>query len=185
MESTSSFLDNIADRYASALYDLASEKKCIDKISSDLKIVKEHLNENKDFNLLINSPLISSQEKLRVLNKITDDYSSNIYTKNLFKILAKNKRLNKISPIISRYNAINAKKRGNVIADIISAEELSEKQKMGIDKKLKSILGEKLFLNFKIDTKLLGGLIVKIGSKMVDAYLISKINKLKISMEEA
>jgi F-type H+-transporting ATPase subunit delta len=80
---------------------------------------------------------------------------------------------------------INSQKRGNVLADVTSADELSDNQKNVIKDQLKSILGEKLFLNFNVDKKILGGLIVKIGSKMIDSSLASKINKLKVAIEGA
>ena len=80
---------------------------------------------------------------------------------------------------------INSQKRGNVLADVTSADELSDKQKNEIKDQLKSILGEKLSLNFNVDRKIIGGLIVKVGSKMVDSSLATKINKLKIAMREA
>ena len=87
--------------------------------------------------------------------------------------------------IISRFVSINFEKRGEVLADITSADELSDKEKNGIKDKLRSILGEKLSLNYKVDNKILGGLIVKIGSKMIDSSLASKINKLKVAIEGA
>jgi len=80
---------------------------------------------------------------------------------------------------------INSQKRGDVLADVTSAAELSDNQKNGIKDQLKQTLGEKLFLNFKVDRKIIGGLIVKVRSKMVDSSLGTKINKLKIAMREA
>ena len=79
---------------------------------------------------------------------------------------------------------INAQKRGDVLADIISAEELSNEQKNDIENQLKSILGNKISLNYKVNKKIIGGLIVKVGSKMIDSSLASKINKIKIAIKE-
>ena len=80
---------------------------------------------------------------------------------------------------------INSQKRGDVLADVTSADELSDNQKNGVKDQLKQILGEKLSLNFNVDRKIIGGLIVKVGSKMVDSSMATKINKLKIAMREA
>ena len=91
----------------------------------------------------------------------------------------------KLSTIISQFMNINSQKRGDVLADITSADELSDNQKSGIRDQLKQTLGEKLSLNFNVDRKIIGGLIVKVGSKMVDSSLATKINKLKIAMREA
>ena len=78
---------------------------------------------------------------------------------------------------------INSQKRGDILANVTSAEELSDSQKIEIKDQLKSILGKKLSLNFNVDKKIIGGLIVKVGSKMVDSSLATKINKLKIAMK--
>ena len=80
---------------------------------------------------------------------------------------------------------INSNKRGNVLADVMSADELSEDQRIDIKDQLRNILGDKLSLNFKVDKKIIGGLIIKVGSKMIDTSLANKINKLKTAMKGA
>ena len=185
MVSQQSSREHIADKYASAFYELSSEGKCVDEVLNDLLVIQDYIKQNNDFNLLIKSPLISSNEKLNVLQKILSDHSANILTSNFIKVISYNKRINFLSEIILRYETINVEKRGDVIADITSAEELSDQQRNGIKDQLRSILGEKLSLNFKIDNKIIGGIIVKVGSKMIDSSLNSKINKLTIAMKEA
>ena len=106
-------------------------------------------------------------------------------TNTFLKVISSNKRFAKLSSIISQFININSQKRGDVLADVISAEELSDNQKKEITDQLKSTLGKKLSLNFFVDKKIIGGLIVKVGSKMVDSSLATKINKLKIAMGEA
>jgi len=174
----------IADRYASALYELSSEVKCTDEVLNDLLKIKNYINQSSDFKLLIKSPLISADDKMNILKKILSKHSSNSLTSNFIKVITYNKRINFLPIIIDRYNSINTEKRGDVIADITSAEILTDQQKKGIKSQLGSMLGEKLSLNFKIDNKIIGGLIVKVGSKMIDSSLNSKINKLKIAMQE-
>ena len=175
----------IAVRYASALYELASESKCVDEVLDDLLTIKKYINQSNDFNLLISNPIIASSEKLKIIQKILSYNTINTLTSRFIQVISSNKRINFLSEIIAKYNSINNKKRGNVIADITSAEELSEEQKKGIKDQLSSILGEKLSLNFKIDNKIIGGLIVKVGSIMIDSSLNSKINKLEIAMKGA
>ena len=175
----------IADRYASALYDLSSEEKCVDEVLNDLFIIQDYIEQNNDFKLLIKSPLISSSEKMSIIQKILSNHSANFLTFNFIKVISNNKRINFLSLIISRYNIINSEKRGDVLADITSAEALTDKQKNEIKDQLKSLLGEKVSLNFNIDNKIIGGFIVKIGSKMIDTSLNSKINKLTIVMRGA
>ena len=177
--------DLISDRYASALYDLAAEKKIVDLVLEDLTFLQKSIQENKDLKLLTKSPLITSSDKLNIFEKILSKQKSDNLTNTFLKVVSSNKRFAKLSSIISQFMNINSQKRGNVLADVTSADELSDNQKYVIKDQLKSILGEKLFLNFNVDKKILGGLIVKIGSKMIDSSLLTKINKLKIVMREA
>ena len=177
--------DLIADRYASALYDLASEKKLVDPVLNDLSLFKNLLIENKDLNLIVKSPLVNSQDKLSILAELIKKISANQITLTFFKVLEKNKRFSNLLSIINQFININSQKRGNVFADITSAEELNDKQKINITNQLKNILGNKLSLSFDVDKNIIGGLIVKVGSKMIDTSLANKINKLKIAMRGA
>ena len=177
--------DLISERYASALYDLAAEKKIVDSVLKDLELLQKCIQESEDLKLLVKSPLITSSDKLNIFEKILSKQKAGNLTKTFLKVISSNKRFAKLSSIISQFMNINSQKRGNVLADVTSADELSDNQKNAIKDQLKSILGEKLFLNFYVDKKILGGLIVKIGSKMIDSSLASKINKLKIAIEGA
>ena len=177
--------DLISERYASALYDLAAEKKIVDPVLEDLTFLQTCILENKDLKLLVKSPLITSGDKLNIFEKILSKKKADVLTNTFLKVISSNKRFAKLSSIISQFMNINSQKRGNVLADVTSADELSDKQKNEIKDQLKSILGEKLSLNFNVDNKILGGLIVKIGSKMIDSSLASKINKLKVAIEGA
>ena len=105
--------------------------------------------------------------------------------KSIIKVIEKNKRFSNLASIIAQFININSQKRGDVIADITSADELNDDQKNNITNQLKSILGDKLSLSFDVDKNIMGGLIVKVGSKMIDTSLANKINKLKIAMKGA
>ena len=177
--------DLISDRYASALYDLAAEKKIVDLVLDDLTFLQKCILENKDLKLLVKSPLITSSDKLNIFEKILSKQKANNLTNTFIKVISQNKRFAKLSSIISQFININSQKRGDVLTDVTSADELSDNQKNGVKDQLKQILGEKLSLNFNVDRKIIGGLIVKVGSKMVDSSLATKINKLKIAMREA
>lgn len=177
--------DLISERYASAIYNLALENKETDVVLNDLEALKKIIQENKELNLLVNSPLISSNDKLEILLKLTKEKLTSEMTNTFLKVISINKRFASLTSIISQFIKINAHKRGDVLADITSADELSDKQKNDIKGHLGTILGDKLSLNFKVDKKIIGGLIVKVGSKMIDASLANKINKLKIAMKGA
>ena len=177
--------DLISDRYASALYDLAADSKKVDTVLKDLKLLKECIEKNKDLKLLTKSPLIASNDKLKIFEKILSNQSVSKLTINFLKVISKNKRFANLFSIILEFVKINSYKRGNIQADVISSEKLLDNQKNKIKDQLKSILGEKISLNFNVDKKIIGGLIVKVGSKMVDSSIATKINKLKIVMREA
>ena len=177
--------DLISDRYASALYDLASEKKLVDVVLDDLLFIQSTIKNNKDLKLVIKSPLIKSNDKLEILQNILKSKNPNELSSTFLKVLSKNKRFQKTLDIISQFKDINAQKRGDVLADITSAEKLSSEQQDNIKEQLRTILGDKLSLSYKVDEQIIGGLIIKVGSKMIDTSLSNKINKLKIAMKGA
>ena len=185
MTSKISSSDIISDRYGSALYDLASEKKCIDEILNDLDVIEKVMKESSELRHVIKSPLVNSEEKLNILLKIFAGLSFNSLTTTFLKVLDNNKRISNILSIILQFKKINSEKRGDIAANVTSANELSENEKNNITNQLKNTLGQKLSLNFNVDKEIIGGLIVKVGSKMIDTSIANKINKLKIAMKGA
>ena len=177
--------DLVSDRYASALYDLAAEKKLVDPVLGDLSNLKNILKDNKELSLVVKSPLITSIDKLNIFESLLKKINANELTNTFLKVIEKNKRFSSLASIISQFMNINSQKRGDVLADITSADELNDDQKNNITNQLKSILGDKLSLSFDVDKSIMGGLIVKVGSKMIDTSLANKINKLKIAMKGA
>ena len=177
--------DMISGRYGSALYNLASEKKCVDEILNDFVLVEKTMNESSELRQVIRSPLVNSEEKLNILLKIFDGLNFNNLTTTFLKVLDNNKRISNLSSIILQFKKINSEKRGDIAADVTSANELSEDEKNNITNELKNTLGQKLSLNFNVDKDIIGGLIVKVGSKMIDTSIANKINKLKIAMKGA
>ena len=175
----------VSDRYASALYDLAAEKKLVDPVLEDLSNLKNMLKDNKELSLVIKSPLITSIDKLNIFESLLKKTNANELTSTFLKVIEKNKRFSNLASIITQFISINSQKRGDVLADITSADELNDEQKNNITNQLKSILGDKLSLSFDVDKNIMGGLIVKVGSKMIDTSLANKINKLKIAMKGA
>ena len=175
----------VSDRYAAALYDLAAEKKLVDPVLEDLSNLKNILKNNKELSLVIKSPLITSIDKLNIFESLLKKINANELTSTFLKVIEKNKRFSNLASIITQFMNINSQKRGDVLADITSADELNDEQKNNITNQLKSILGDKLSLSFDVDKNIMGGLIVKVGSKMIDTSLANKINKLKIAMKGA
>ena len=177
--------DLVSDRYASALYDLAAEKKLVDDVLGDLSNLKNILKDNKELSLVVKSPLITSIDKLNIFESLLKKINANELTSTFIKVIEQNKRFSNLASIITQFININSQKRGDVLADVTSADELNDDQKNNITNQLKSILGDKLSLSFDVDKSIMGGLIVKVGSKMIDTSLANKINKLKIAMKGA
>ena len=175
----------VSDRYAAALYDLAAEKKLVDPVLEDLSNLKNMLKDNKELSLVIKSPLITSIDKLNIFESLLKKINANELTSTFLKVIQKNKRFSNLASIITQFMNINSQKRGDVLADITSADELNDEQKNNITNQLKSSLGDKVALSFDVDKNIMGGLIVKVGSKMIDTSLANKINKLKIAMKGA
>mgnify|MGYP001367418222 CR=1 FL=1 len=145
----------------------------------------KRLLDNKELNLVVKSPLITSIDKLNIFESLLKKINANELTSTFLKVIEKNKRFSNLASIITQFMNINSQKRGDVLADITSAGELNDDQKNNITNQLKSILGDKLSLSFDVDKSIMGGLIVKVGSKMIDTSLANKINKLKIAMKGA
>ena len=135
--------------------------------------------------MVVKSPLITSIDKLNIFESLLKKINANELTSTFLKVIEKNKRFSNLASIITQFMNINSQKRGDVLADITSADELNDDQKNNITNQLKSILGDKLSLSFDVDKNIMGGLIVKVGSKMIDTSLANKINKLKIAMKGA
>ena len=128
--------DLIADRYASALYDLAADSKSVDPVLADLTLLQTMLNDHKDLHLVIKSPLIASTDKLDILEKLLLNIKANKLTLTFLKVLEQNKRFSNLYSIISQFININAYNRGDVLADITSAEELNDEQRKNIKEQL-------------------------------------------------
>jgi len=177
--------DLISDRYASALYDLATENTVVDFVLENLNSLKSIMNENKELQLVVKSPLILSSDKLEIILKLMSEKNFNKLSITFLKVISKNKRFSSLPSIILQFININAQKRGDILANVTSADDLTDHQQEDIKGQLRTILGEKLSLNFNVDKNIIGGLIVKVGSKMIDTSLANKINKLKIAMKGA
>tara|TARA_B100001093_G_C26821755_1_gene1012180 strand:- start:761 stop:1360 length:600 start_codon:yes stop_codon:yes gene_type:complete len=185
MASKTSSGDLISERYSSALYELASDKKCVDDILDDFKKIEYVFKESSELKKVIKSPLVNSEEKLNILLKIFSQTTMNQLTTTFLKVLDNNKRIPNLLTTILQFKKINSEKRGDISADITSANELSDEEKNNITNQLKNSLGQKLSLNFDVDKTIIGGLIVKVGSKMIDTSIANKINKLRIAMKGA
>ena len=183
MAATDQAISGVPGRYAAALFELAAEAKSIDKVATDLTSFQAMLAGSTDLQRLVRSPVFSGEDQLSALEAICAKAGVNGLALNFIKLVAKNRRLPALSDAITAFNALVAVSKGEVAAEVTSAEKLSDKHIKDVKAALKSSIGRDVQLTTKIDSSILGGLIVKVGSKMMDNSLKTKLQNLKIAMK--
>ena len=183
MSSNKALVSGLEGRYASALFDLAKDKGALDGAENDLLRLEALLEESKDFNQLVTSPVIGKDAQVAGVAATAKTLEMNELVANLLGVLAQNRRLSKLGSVIGAYKKLAAAERGEVTADVTSAAPLSDKQVESLKASLKAAVGQDVIFETRVDESLLGGLVVKIGSRMVDNSLKSKLENLKVSMK--
>ncbi len=179
-------ISGMAGRYAGALFELAREEKAVDKVKADLEQFDALIAANPDLNRMVRSPVFSADEQLKALSAILDKAGISGIAANFLRVIATNRRLFALREIIRGYRALVAKHKGEVSAQVTVAEKLSDANLDALKSALKSVTGGKdMDLDVKIDPAIIGGLIVKVGSRMVDSSLRTKLNAIKFAMKEA
>lgn len=171
-------------RYATALFELAEAGKAFDEVDRDLTRFSELMDSSDDLVRLVRSPVFSADEQGRAVTAVLDKVGIGGLTGNFIKLVAKNRRLFAIRDMIRAYRTLLAEHRGEVTAEVTSAEKLSDAQLTALKDKLKTSMGRDVQVESRIDASLLGGLVVKVGSRMVDSSLRTKLQSLKIAMKE-
>jgi F-type H+-transporting ATPase subunit delta len=172
-------------RYAIALFELAREAKSLDPVAADLDSFSAMLDESKDLVRLVRSPVFSTQEQVGALQALFAKAGIKGLAANFIGLAARNRRLFAIADMITAYRALMAAQRGEIAAEVTSAEKLSASQVARLKAELKAAAGSDVLLTQTVDPSILGGLIVKIGSRMVDSSLATKLNNLKVAMKGA
>lgn len=185
MASEATSVAGLAERYAAALFELADERKALDAVASDLTGLRRLIDESADLRRMIRSPVLQRDEQARAIGAIAERADLNQLTRNFVGLLARNRRLFALPDMIQAYLQILAERRGEVTAQVIAAQDLSETQRRAVDDRLRKAVGRKVVVDFRVDPSLLGGLVVKVGSRMVDASLKSKLARLALAMKGA
>jgi F-type H+-transporting ATPase subunit delta len=181
--SKSSGVSGLAERYAAALFDLADEQKALDEVAGDLKRLRDMLRESADLRRLVRSPVLSREDQGKAIGALAEAAGLGRLTQNFLGLTAKNRRLFAVPEMIEAYLAKLAERRGEVTAEIVAAQPLDERQRSRLDEQLRAAVGAKVAVDVRVDPSLLGGMIVKVGSRMVDASLKSKLHRLQIAMK--
>jgi F-type H+-transporting ATPase subunit delta len=175
----------VAGRYATALFELALEENALAKVEVDLNRFGQTLDAAEDLRRLVRSPVFSADEQERAMTAILEKIQIEGLTANFLKLIARNRRLFAAPDIIKAFRALLARHRGQTGAEVTSAAPLEEGQVRALQAALKAALHKDVQLDQKVDATLLGGLIVKVGSRMVDTSLRTKLNSIKLAMKEA
>ncbi len=176
----------MAGRYATALFELALDAKSVDAVKADLDAFDSMLSESPDLLRLVRSPVFGAEEQTKALAAILGKAGIGGLAANFIKLVASNRRLFAIRDMIRDFRVLVARWKGEVTAEVTVAEKLSDQHLDALKGALKSVTGGKTVdLNVKVDPAIIGGLVVKLGSRMVDSSLRTKLNAIKHAMKEA
>jgi F-type H+-transporting ATPase subunit delta len=178
-------VSGVSGRYATALFDLARDEKSIDAVRADLDRFEAMLADSADLKRLVRSPVFSADSQSKALAAVLDQAGISGIAANFLKVLTANRRLFVVSDVIRSFRALVARFKGEATADVTVAETLSDRNLDALKTALKSVTGKDVALNVKIDRSIIGGLVVKLGSRMVDSSLRTKLNSIKHAMKEA
>lgn len=178
-------LSGVAGRYASALYDLASEKSATDEVAAALAQFQTLINDSADLKRLVRSPVFSAQEQVKALDAVLSKAGIGGIAANFIRLVAAKRRLFVISDMIAAYQALHDRAKGLVRADVTVAAPLKSEHETALRQALAGVTGGKsVSLNLRTDPSIIGGLIVKLGSRMVDASVKTKLNAIRTRMKE-
>lgn len=175
-------VSGVPGRYASALFDLARENKAVDSVGRDLAAFGALLEQSPDLSRLVRSPVFSAENQLAAIETVTAKADISGLALNFIRLVAKNRRLPAITEMIRAYGMLAAAAKGEVQAQVTSAERLSAKHADDLKAALKASIGRDVQLSVAVDPSLLGGLVVRVGSRMLDNSLRTKLSNLKIAM---
>lgn len=174
----------MAGRYANALFELAVEEKALDRVMSELDAFAALLDESEDLRRLVRSPVFSADEQARALAAILKRAEIKGLTANFLGVVAHNRRLFAIPEMIKDYRALLAAHRGETTAEVASAQALDADELKALKAAIKEAMGTDVVVHARVDESLLGGLVVKVGSRQIDTSLRSKLNNLRIALKE-
>jgi len=178
------FVSGVAGRYATALFELAREAGAIDAVKSDLDRFGALVAESDDLKRLVRSAVFSAEEQERALGAILERTGITGLSANFFKTVAANRRLFAVEAIIRGFDELVSAAKGEIVAEVTVAQPLSDDHAATLTQALDSMTGKDVKLSVEVDPSLLGGLKVKLGSRLVDASLKTKLNSIRTAMKE-
>jgi F-type H+-transporting ATPase subunit delta len=182
VENSGGITASLQGRYASALFDLASEGGVVTAVEGDLDLLDQALRETPDLVALIRNPEISRDAAGRAIGAVGEVLGLQVLTNNFLGVLAANRRLSALPQVIAAFHAIAAAARGEINAEVSSAHPLDEQQIEALRQKLSAREGRNVKLRTRVDPELLGGLVVTVGSKRIDSSIRTRLNMLAQAM---
>ena len=183
MASETTGVSGLAERYAGALFDLADERRTLDEVAGDLHQLRAMLQGSEDFLRLIRSPVLSRPEQGKAIEVIAERAGLSLLVRKFLAVVAANRRLFAIPTMIDAFLAELAARRGEVTAEVIAAQPLSEAQLEALNEQLRRGIGSRVSVAVQLDPELIGGIVVKLGSRMIDASIKSKLQRLQLAMK--
>ena len=177
-------ISGMAGRYATALFELALDNSAVDAVKADLDRFDALVGESADLARLVRSSVFGADEQAKALTAVLDKAGIGGLTAQFLKLVVTKRRLFAVREMIRAYRAMVARHHGEVTAQVTVAETLSEPHRAAITDALKSVTGKDVGLDVKVDPAIIGGLVVKLGSRMVDSSLRTKLNSIKHAMKE-
>ena len=174
---------SLCGRYATALFGLAEQQGQLTAVESSLKTLSAAIAESDDLSALVKSPLIGRDEAGRALNALVPVLGIDPLTANFLGVLAQNRRLGDLPAIIRAFRELAARSRGETNAEVVSAHPLNDSQVDALKQQLRHRVGREVAIDLKVDPTLLGGLVVKIGSQMIDSSIKTRLNTLAHAMK--
>lgn len=183
MEHSSGIQASLAGRYATALFELARDAKAIDAVEASLAKLRQALAESDDFKRLTTSPLVSRRDATNAVEATAAALKLDATTARFLGVLAENRRLNQLGPVIRAFRQLAAAHRGETNAEVTSAYPLSDDQVAALKQQLRARIGRDVAVECSVDPSLLGGLVVRIGSQMIDSSIKTRLNSLAHAMK--
>lgn len=184
MAQTSSPVSGVAERYARSLFELAQSEGSIAEVEADLGRFDTLIMENDDLDRLVRSPVFTPADQLRAVSAIADKAGIKGLVGNFLRVVAENRRLFVLPDMITAFHRIAADSRGETAAEVTSAHALSAAQQNELKAALKAVAGKDVAVNVTVDPSILGGLIVRMGSRQIDTSLKTKLSSLKLALKE-
>jgi F-type H+-transporting ATPase subunit delta len=183
VENSGGIQASLSGRYATALFELARDSKALTQVETSLGNVRKALDESPTFRLLVASPVVSRGDATRAVAAVGGELQLDPTTAKFLGVLAQNRRLNQLPQIIRAFRQLAAQHRGETTAEVTSAHPLDDDQVGALKQQLRTRLGRDVNVDLSVDPSLLGGLVVKIGSQMIDSSIKTRLNSLAHAMK--